>query len=138
MKNIFYVLHGKKIIAILLAAGYRKNGIEFLTPAACGQQLAYIGRPKGYIITPHLHKPAKRVIRSFSEALFVKRGRVRVDFYSGNKKRIASRIIRAGDVVLFIAGGHGFEFLERSELIEIKQGPFLKRAQAVKFNNDPS
>ena len=35
-----------------------------------------------------------------------------------------SRILNAGDVILLAAGGHGFEMLEDSEIIEVKQGPY--------------
>ncbi len=31
----------------------------------------------------------------------------------------------AGDIILLAGGGHGFTFLEDSEVIEIKQGPYI-------------
>jgi len=50
---------------------------------------------------------------------------VRVDFYGDDETFRESREIRTGDVILLSVGGHGFEMLEDSELIEVKQGPYL-------------
>jgi hypothetical protein len=59
------------------------------------------------------------------EVLYVRKGRVRVDFYRENESYVDSREISTGDVILLSTGGHGFEMLEESELIEVKQGPYL-------------
>ena len=57
--------------------------------------------------------------------LYVRRGRVRVDFYREDESYVDSREIATGDVILLSRGGHGFEMLEETELIEVKQGPYL-------------
>jgi len=57
--------------------------------------------------------------------LYMRKGRVRVDFYREDESYVDSREISTGDVVLLSTGGHGFEMLEESELIEVKQGPYL-------------
>jgi hypothetical protein len=51
---------GSSLIAIIIRSGYRKEGIEFFTPNDFSQQLAYMNRPKGYRIEPHLHNKIKR------------------------------------------------------------------------------
>ena len=51
-------------------------------------------------------------------------GKVRIDFYDEKKDYLISKILYKGDVILLITGGHGFEMLEQSEMIEIKQGPY--------------
>jgi hypothetical protein len=55
----------------------------------------------------------------------MRKGRVRVDFYREDESYVDSREIFTGDVILLSTGGHGFEMLEESELIEVKQGPYL-------------
>ena len=35
-----------------------------------------------------------------------------------------SRILKSGDVILLVSGGHDFEMLEDTEMIEVKQGPY--------------
>ena len=65
-----------------------------------------------------------RAVTFTREVLFVKAGKVRVDFYCDDRSYLESRILRAGDVILLASGGHGFEMLEDTEMIEVKQGPY--------------
>ena len=58
------------------------------------------------------------------EVLVIKSGKVRVDYYDNDKHYFESKILYQGDVVLLAGGGHGFEMLEDSEMIEVKQGPY--------------
>ena len=44
-----------------------------------------------------------------------------------------SRVLGAGDVILLIAGGHGFEVLEELNMIEVKQGPYVGDADKTRF-----
>ena len=44
-----------------------------------------------------------------------------------------STILNKGDVVLLAFGGHGFEMIEESEIIEIKQGPYAGEMDKVRF-----
>lgn len=65
----------------------------------------------------------------------MRKGRVRVDFYREDESYVDSREIFTGDVILLSTGGHGFEMLEESELIEVKQGPYLDDKR--RFNPPP-
>jgi hypothetical protein len=65
--------------------------------------------------------------------LFVKSGRIRVDFYDDEKNYLESSVISTGDVILLAAGGHGFEMLEESEMVEVKQGPYCGEKDKVRF-----
>jgi mannose-6-phosphate isomerase-like protein (cupin superfamily) len=71
------------------------------------------------------------------EVLYVRSGRVRVDFYGDDERLRESREIRTGDVILLSAGGHGFEMLEDSELIEVKQGPYLDDKRRFTPDSEP-
>ena len=113
------------IIAIIIPHDFRKDGVEFFTPKEFSQQLGYMKHPVGHRIQPHTHNLVVREIQYTQETLLVKSGKIRVDFYSDQKAYIGHEILVAGDVVLLAGGGHGFVFLEESELIEIKQGPYL-------------
>lgn len=78
-------------------------------------------RPANYVIAPHVHNVLVREVQYTQEVLFIKSGRVRVDFYDDDKNYLESRILNQGDVILLAHGGHGFEMLEESEIIEVKQ-----------------
>ncbi len=125
----------QKILAIILKDNYKSEGISFFTPNDFSQQLGYMNRPKGYEIDPHLHNRVQRNIEYTNEVLFIKSGKVRVDFYDENKDYLKSRILNKGDVILLVQGGHGFEMLEQSEMIEIKQGPYVDDNDKTRFKS---
>ena len=127
------VAHNGRTLAILIRAGHDRNGIQFLTPPAFSQQLAYMRRPPGYVIDPHVHNRVTREIEYTHEVLFIRRGRLRVDFYSEARQYVESRVLVTGDVILLAGGGHGFEMLEETEIIEVKQGPYEGENDKTRF-----
>jgi hypothetical protein len=122
------IFHGKTLLAVILRTGYRADGIRFFTPNHFSQQLGYMNRPRGYVIPPHV-----REVQFTKEVLFIKSGKVRVDFYDDAQNYLESRILAQGDVVLLAFGGHGFEMLEPSEMIEVKQGPYAGETDKTRF-----
>lgn len=127
------VTHKGQILAVILRHGYEKQGISFFTPNDFSQQLAHMRRPAGYVIQPHVHNPVKREVTYTLEVLFIKRGKVRIDFFNDARKYLESRILEAGDTILLASGGHGFEALEELEMIEVKQGPYAGEADKTRF-----
>ena len=121
------------ILAILLRSNFKTDGIKFFTSDDFTQQLAYMHRTQGYVINPHCHNPLTREVKITKEVLFIKSGKVRVDFYDDHQCYLESRILNQGDVVLLAFGGHGFEMLETSEIIEVKQGPYAGEADKTRF-----
>lgn len=120
-------------IGIIIRASFKAEGIQFFTPDMFSQQLAYMNRPEGYVIPPHVHAPVKRDVAWTQEVLFIKSGRIRVDFFTDGRHYLESRILQTGDVILLAAGGHGFEMLEPSEIIEVKQGPYCGDQDKTRF-----
>ena len=127
------IVNKNHVMAIIIKANYYSEGIEFFTPKDYSQQLGYMNRPKGYEIAPHLHNRVKRNVEYTNEVLLIKSGKVRVDFYDEYKDYLKSRILNKGDVILLVSGGHGFEMLEQSEMIEIKQGPYVNDKDKTQF-----
>ena len=123
-----------KIIAIIIRSSFTKDGIEFFTPNDFSQQLGYMKRGKNYHIEPHIHNSVSREIMLTQEVLFIKSGKVRVDLYDDHKKYYESRILNRGDIILLANSGHGITVLEESEMIEVKQGPYLEKDDKVRFD----
>lgn len=122
-----------KLLAIIIRSDYRKEGIEFFTPNEFSQQLAYMNRPAGYKIAPHVHNKIQREVFYTQEVLFIKSGKVKVDFYTDDHGFHDSRILETGDIILLASGGHGFTMLEPTEMIEVKQGPYAGEADKTRF-----
>ncbi len=116
-----------------MRANYKTEGIKFFTPNDLSQQLGYMNRPQGYVIPPHLHNPVPREVQFTNEVLFIKSGKVRVDFYDDDQNYLESRVLHQGDLILLAFGGHGFEMLEPTEMIEVKQGPYAGEADKTRF-----
>jgi hypothetical protein len=128
------ILNNNHLQAVIIRTAFIKDGIEFFTPGDFSQQLGYMNRPKGYVIDPHVHNLVERKVTLTQEVLFIKSGKVRVDFYDDDKNYLESRVLNKGDVILLAAGGHGFEMLENAEMIEVKQGPYCGDEDKVRFN----
>jgi len=92
-----------------------------------------MNHPNGYVIPPHVHNPVKREVHFTKEVLFIRSGKLRVDFYDDSKSYLESRILESGDVILLAHGGHGFEMLEDTEIIEVKQGPYAGDEDKTRF-----
>lgn len=122
-----------KLVALIMRQDYQSKDIEFFTPNDFSQQLGYMSRAKGYVIPPHVHNPVPREVQFTKEVLFIKSGKVRVDFYDDDQNYLESRILHKGDVILLAFGGHGFEMLEPTEMIEVKQGPYAGEADKTRF-----
>lgn len=128
------IKHQAQILAVILYSDYSAEGIKFFTQDNFSQQLGYMNRPQGYVIPPHVHNPVARKVQYTKEVLFIKSGKVRVDFYDEEKNYLESRILNQGDFILLAFGGHGFEMIEPSEMIEIKQGPYAGDNDKTRFD----
>jgi len=120
-------------MAIIVRENFHKQGIHFFTPNDYSQQLAYMNHPTGKEIQPHVHKKVQREVHYTQETLFIRKGRLQVDFYSDDQQYLESRVLEAGDVILLIKGGHGFKVLEDLEMFEVKQGPYAGDEDKIKF-----
>lgn len=127
------IVHDNLNLAVIIRADFKKEGIEFFTNDNDSQQLGYMNRPQGYVIAPHRHNIVPREVHLTQEVLFIKSGKVRVDFYDNDQNYIQSEIVYQGDVILLADGGHGFTMLEPSEMIEVKQGPYCGERDKVRF-----
>ena len=120
-------------LAIIVRSSFSQPGINFFTPNDYSQQLAYMSHPTGKEIQPHVHKKVQREVHYTQETLFIRKGKLQVDFYSDDQQYLESRVLEAGDVILLIKGGHGFKVLEDLEMFEVKQGPYAGDEDKIKF-----
>lgn len=128
------IRHNNQTLAIIISSTFKQEGITFFTDNNFSQQLGYMNRPEGYSILPHRHNLVSREVVLTQETLFIKSGKIRIDFYGDDQKYLESRVISKGDIILLAAGGHGFKMLEPSEIIEVKQGPYVGERDKVRFD----
>lgn len=134
MGKIEEIKKRNKLLAMIIRNEYECNGVDFITPDEYSQQVAYMHHPAGKVIDAHVHNLVHRNVVMTQEVLFIKKGILRVDFYDEYEEYLESRDLGAGDAILLISGGHGFQALEEVEMIEVKQGPYAGEADKKRFN----
>jgi len=127
------VEHDGQMLALIVRNDFRDPGITFFTDNELSQQMGFMRHPAGKVIEPHVHNHISRSVNYTQEALFIRRGKIRVDFYSDAQVYLVSHVLQSGDVILLISGGHGFEILEEVEMIEVKQGPYAGDRDKTRF-----
>lgn len=130
---IHKITYHDKLLALIVSSKFNQPGIHFFTPNDLSQQLAYMHHPTGKAIQPHVHNPIPREVQYTQEVLFIRKGKLRVDFYNNQQDYLESQILEPGDVILLVTGGHGFEVLEEVEMIEVKQGPYVGEQDKTRF-----
>ena len=144
------IIFKKRLYAIIIRNKFSKDGAFFATKSSLSQQMAHMKYKKGHKIRSHFHKRWIRNISTTVEALFIKKGKLRIDFYTTKGKYFLSKVISEKDTLLTLYGGHGFEVIKNVSMIEIKQGPFTKdtrkflpfvnkkkiKNNKIKLNND--
>ena len=123
--NIKKILSKNNEIIALIVKKQNVESVNFVTPEDFPLQLGISEYKKNSKIKPHIHKKIKRVIEITQEVVYIEEGKVIVNFYDNEGKKFSSEILESGDIVFFVQGGHGFEILEDTKIIEVKQGPYL-------------
>ena len=125
MQKIERIVKEGIIYAIIIRSDYKPDKTEFFTEDEHLQQLGFIVYEAGGQIKPHSHKPITRTIEKTTETLMVKQGKLQYQIYDEKEYLIKIGTLNEGDVIALINGGHGFEIIEDTILIEVKQGPFI-------------
>lgn len=119
------ITFGKKTVAIVCTQSVRVQGIKFLSKPKFSLQVGLMEHPAGKVIRDHRHNLEKSYqINTAQEFLYVESGKVEVHLFTEKWKPVEDLILGAGDFILIVSGGHGFNILEDARMIEVKQGPF--------------
>ena len=130
MKNSIIEIRNKKILYALIIKKKRrfiKNGVDFLTKDQDLLQLGFLNHKKNHHIKSHIHLKKPRIINYCTEVLLIEKGKVKIKFFNNNNSDIKKdKILNKGDIIILFQGGHGFKILEKTQIIEIKQGPYVE------------
>jgi len=111
-------------LAVVIRSGFSPERTTFFSENSYSQQIGIIKYPRGGTITAHYHNLVPREVVYTQEVLVIRRGRVRVNLFNKKLEAVSSTILNEGDMVHLISGGHGFEMLDDTEMLEVKQGPY--------------
>jgi len=128
------IVHSGKVLAVIIYSNSKghKQGVHFYTPDDYSLQVGKHIYKAGKVISPHRHLPVKieREV-SLHEVLVIEKGRVKVTFFTDSGRKKTEKILNKGHMVLLMEGGHGFEFLKPTKMLEIKQGPYLPESKKL-------
>jgi hypothetical protein len=109
---------------VIIRAALQPTQTTFLTDDSLYQQVGFVVYPAGGEVVRHDHRPIRRVLVGTAEVLVIREGRCEVDLYDELRNLVATRELTQGDVIVLVAGGHGFRILEDTTFLEVKQGPY--------------
>jgi hypothetical protein len=121
------IFNKNKQIAIVVRDGFKSKGINFFTKNSMSLQLGYFFHKKGHKIKNHYHLNEIKIIKKITEVLYVKKGELKIVFYTKKKVKILHKILKKGDLIYIFDDAHEIFILKNSEIIEIKQGPYDHR-----------
>ena len=124
MTGIEEIYAGEQLLAVIIRAALDPPVTTFVTAESLPQQVGFIVYPAGGEVVRHVHRPIRRVLEGTSEVLVIREGSCEADFYDDSRAFVATRELARGDIVVLVAGGHGFRILEDTTFLEVKQGPY--------------
>jgi len=118
---------GGELIALLVKREFQEGRpakhATFVSMDNQSLQLGIGNYPSGLVAPRHTHRKVRKAAR-YEELIHQIRGRMKVELYGKDKVKFASFVMRPGDTVQFMSGGHGFKMLGPCKCLEIKQGPY--------------
>lgn len=116
------LLNGK---TVALKISSMEDGSVPVTEPDGALQILTLKHKRGSLAAPHMHIPHRRETTGLQECFIVIRGKIRVFFFDETGKESVYDDFSQGEVCLVVSGAHAIKFLEDSEVIEAKNGPFF-------------
>ena len=116
---------GKLVALVIFNNQELQEGHNFFTEPNSFIQLGIWNFSRGTRLQRHIHKFNSRTITRTCEVIVVTCGSIEAELYDDKKNHIINQKINFGDVLVCLAGGHGYTILEDgTRVIEIKNGPY--------------
>lgn len=120
------------VYAYLINSNFKSEGVNFITNNDSEFQLGIMSRDEKSPVLPHQHNQIDRNVRTTSEFLNFRKGKAIVRIRAHAKAEELEFEVLEGDSILFTGIGiHSVEFLESTQLLEIKQGPYDPKLDKV-------
>lgn len=102
------------------------GGLNFFSPDGDFIQVGTWSYEAGKELKAHIHNEVKREVLWTQEVLFVRRGKLRARVYDTEENLVSQIEVSAGDVIILLRGGHGYDILEDgTQVLEVKNGPYV-------------
>ncbi len=125
MRGERVITAGGERIAIHIPASSWEKGLSFFSDGSDFVQVGVWRYERGRKLQPHVHNEVRREATHTQEVVFVRSGRVAASIFSESGNLIERVELAAGDILVLLKGGHGYEILEEdTQVLEVKNGPY--------------
>lgn len=101
-------------------------GLNFFSADEEYLQVGSWGYSQGKQLLPHAHNVVPREVPLTQEVLYIRKGKIKASIYDSDDVLCAEWEVGAGDILILLGGGHGYEILEgETQVLEIKNGPYV-------------
>jgi len=123
------ISHKNKILGIIIRSQDHYKKTTFFSDPLAALQVGMLSYVPGSTIRAHVHqksrKPVKKKpLQEIEEILYMRKGESLVSFFTEKRRLICKRRLKKGDLLIFLSGAHGFTYVKRSEVLEVKKGPY--------------
>lgn len=127
MADVIEIKEGNLVLARHIPANSAwKDGLNFYSQNDDFIQVGVWGYGTGKELKAHIHNEVKREVLWTQEVLFVRTGKLQATIFDTSEKKVAELEVNAGDIIILLRGGHGYDILEEgTQVLEIKNGPYV-------------
>lgn len=124
---IIEVKDGSSILARYIPAEDAwSNGLNFFSDDSEFVQVGSWVYQAQKELLAHTHNHLDKVAGWTQEVLYIRKGKIRANIYNSAELKVSEIVASEGDVLILLAGGHGYSILEDgTQVLEIKNGPYL-------------
>lgn len=125
--EIIEIKDGEDILARFIPSEVAwREGLNFFSNDCEFQQVGTWGYSANKKLLAHAHNIVDRNVSLTQEVLYIKSGSIKAAIYDMNGTFVTDLVAESGDILILLAGGHGYEILEDgTKVLEIKNGPYL-------------
>ncbi len=115
---------GTRFAIILRKLDQDLDNTLFITDPKWPLQVGVLTHRKGYVEKPHYHKIQERSIKGIPQMLFLKKGKINIEFFDRNNVKFNSVDLSEGDLILLLDGSHRLIVEESMNAVMAKLGPY--------------
>jgi hypothetical protein len=125
--SVVEIKEGEMVLARHIPAATAWNeGLSFFSQDNEYIQVGLWGYGAGKELKAHIHNEVPREVLWTQEVIFVRNGKIRANIYDSNEIKVAELDVGAGDIIILLRGGHGYDILEEgTQVLEVKNGPYV-------------
>ena len=125
--SVHEIKDGDQVLARYVPAdAVLQSGLRFYSEPNEYLQVGTWSYAAGVQLPAHVHNRLPREVVRTQELILVRKGRLRATIFGEHSRAVAQVELQAGDLLILLSGGHGYEILEDgTQVLEVKNGPYL-------------